>query len=141
MYAIDSDEKLGRETVLTMLGHSLEKFLTSTPEEFARYRMGSEELPTDNPNSAELSYHYAEVSYALIMAVYLLKAPLTNNYVRWTSFYCDLNWTVKTTGFLAKPLTSRRARCLQFVWIMLTWRLEYAVLLATWVLNRILLYK
>ncbi|PWN54077.1 Pet127-domain-containing protein [Violaceomyces palustris] len=66
-YAIDSDKSASGELensnyVLTSLGKSMEKMLTSTPEEYSRYmRVNSWKLTEAEKNKPE-SYHYAKTS-------------------------------------------------------------------------------
>ncbi|RKP24498.1 mitochondrial protein Pet127, partial [Syncephalis pseudoplumigaleata] len=59
LYALDSDDEFQKETILTTLGHSLERFLTKTPEEFAKYSL------THGTGSTEavepMSYNYAQM--------------------------------------------------------------------------------
>ncbi|EPQ26145.1 uncharacterized protein PFL1_06353 [Pseudozyma flocculosa PF-1] len=64
-YAIDADKESAGEAannnyVLTSLGKSMEKMLTTTPEEYARYmRTNSASLSAEERNKPE-SYHYAQ---------------------------------------------------------------------------------
>ncbi|KAN0062225.1 hypothetical protein ACQY0O_005406 [Thecaphora frezii] len=66
-YAIDADKTASGEAennnyVLTSLGKSMEKMLTSTPEEYAKYmRINSATLTPEERNRPE-SYHYAQTS-------------------------------------------------------------------------------
>ncbi|KAI9591803.1 mitochondrial protein Pet127-domain-containing protein [Syncephalis fuscata] len=59
VHALDSDDAFKKETILTSLGHSLERFLTHTPEDYAKYSI------TNGSNSNEivepLSYNYAKM--------------------------------------------------------------------------------
>lgn len=66
-YAIDADKAASGEAensnyVLTNLGKSMEKMLTSTPEEYERHtRLNSWKVTEKERNRPE-SYHYAKVS-------------------------------------------------------------------------------
>lgn len=62
-YAIDSDKSCDREILLSQLGHSLERFLTKTPEEYAMYKKTQdrqESIPETN------TYHYARMGRFLM---------------------------------------------------------------------------
>lgn len=57
-YAIDSDKSSDREIVLSLLGHSLERFLTKTPQEYEQYEKQpnrTQKIPETN------TYHYASM--------------------------------------------------------------------------------
>lgn len=58
VYAIDADKEWDHETVLSMLGKSMEKLLTVPKDEFVKYhRSNSHELTEEEKNHQE-SYHY-----------------------------------------------------------------------------------
>lgn len=58
IYAIDADKEWDDDTILSMLGKSMEKLLTVPKEEFERFRRSnSHELTEEERNQAE-SYHY-----------------------------------------------------------------------------------
>lgn len=64
-YAIDSDKSSDKEMILSMLGHSLERLLTSSPEDFDKYKLSNK---SEENSEAQLSmeknsnaYHYAKM--------------------------------------------------------------------------------
>ena len=74
VYGIDSGQS-SSTTILSDVGHSLEKFLTSTPEEFSRHLSDESTLGhvKDSPNSNmvednDLSFHYSKLHGFLLRA-------------------------------------------------------------------------
>ncbi|KAF8427298.1 mitochondrial protein Pet127-domain-containing protein [Tirmania nivea] len=61
VYAIDSDKEFDKESVLTLLGKSMEKLLTLPPENFERYRRSQDpiELKAEEQKRAVDTYHYS----------------------------------------------------------------------------------
>lgn len=60
VYAVDADKEFDKESVLTLLGKSMEKLLTLSPESFEKYRRS--ENPVDLEIEAERAvdtYHYS----------------------------------------------------------------------------------
>lgn len=57
-YAIDSDKSSDREIVLSLLGHSLERFLTKTPQEYELYKKRPQERMEKIKEVN--TYHYAK---------------------------------------------------------------------------------
>lgn len=58
VYAIDADKEWDQETVLSMLGKSMEKLLTVPKEEFVKYHRSKSHELTDEEKGQEESYHY-----------------------------------------------------------------------------------
>lgn len=59
IYAIDADKSYDRPNIMSWLGHSLEKLLTTERSEFERYRRSSpEQAPTEDNGSR--CYHYSK---------------------------------------------------------------------------------
>lgn len=57
-YAIDADKEHDSETILSMLGKSMEKLLTVPKAEFEKYRRRNSHQLTEEERNAEESYHY-----------------------------------------------------------------------------------
>lgn len=57
-YAIDADKEYDSETILSMLGKSMEKLLTVSKDEFEKYRRRNSHQLTEEERNAEESYHY-----------------------------------------------------------------------------------
>jgi hypothetical protein len=57
-YAIDADKEFDTANVLSMLGKSMEKFLTLPKEEFEKYRRTKSDQLTDEERNGPESYHY-----------------------------------------------------------------------------------
>ncbi|KAK7749539.1 hypothetical protein SLS53_000115 [Cytospora paraplurivora] len=57
-YAIDADKEHDSETILSMLGKSMEKLLTVPKDEFEKYRRRNSHQLTEEERNAEESYHY-----------------------------------------------------------------------------------
>lgn len=57
-YAIDADKEHDSDTILSMLGKSMEKLLTAPKEEYEKYRRSNSHQLTDEERNAEESYHY-----------------------------------------------------------------------------------
>lgn len=58
VYAIDADKEWDIETVLSMLGKSMEKLLTVPKEEFVKYHRSKSHELTEEEKGQEESYHY-----------------------------------------------------------------------------------
>lgn len=59
VYAIDADKSYDRPNIMSWLGHSLEKLLTTERSEFERYRRSNpEQAPTED--NASRCYHYSK---------------------------------------------------------------------------------
>ncbi|KAH6636846.1 mitochondrial protein Pet127-domain-containing protein [Chaetomium tenue] len=57
-YAIDADKEFDTANVLSMLGKSMEKFLTLPKEEFEKYRRTNSDQLTEEERNGPESYHY-----------------------------------------------------------------------------------
>lgn len=57
-YAIDADKEYDSDTILSMLGKSMEKLLTAPKEEFEKYRRSNSHQLTEEERNADESYHY-----------------------------------------------------------------------------------
>ncbi|KAI3392912.1 hypothetical protein diail_4999 [Diaporthe ilicicola] len=57
-YAIDADKEYDSETILSMLGKSMEKLLTAPKEEFEKFRRSNSHKLTEEERNADESYHY-----------------------------------------------------------------------------------
>jgi hypothetical protein len=57
-YAIDADKEFDSANVLSMLGKSMEKFLTLPKEEFEKYRRTNSDQLTDEERNGPESYHF-----------------------------------------------------------------------------------
>ncbi|CAN8095506.1 unnamed protein product [Discula destructiva] len=58
VYAIDADKEWDDETILTMLGHSMEKLMTVPKEEFERFHRSRSHELTEEEKGQDQSYHY-----------------------------------------------------------------------------------
>ena len=58
-YAIDADKQFDSASVLSFLGKSMEKLLTSSTNDFERYRKSSPGRVTEDERCAPESYHYS----------------------------------------------------------------------------------
>jgi hypothetical protein len=58
VYAIDADKKYDKDTVLSMLGKSMEKLFTLPKEEFEKYRRNRSHLLSPEERNADEAYHY-----------------------------------------------------------------------------------
>lgn len=58
VYAIDADKEWDSETVLSMLGKSMEKLLTVPKDEFVKYHRSKSHELTEEEKGQEESYHY-----------------------------------------------------------------------------------
>ncbi|KAG7288778.1 hypothetical protein NEMBOFW57_005136 [Staphylotrichum longicolle] len=58
VYAIDADKEYDTANVLSMLGKSMEKFLTLPKEEFEKYRKTNSDQLTEEDRNGPESYHY-----------------------------------------------------------------------------------
>lgn len=58
VYAIDADKEWDEETVLSMLGKSMEKLLTVPKDEFVKYHRSKSHELTEEEKGQEESYHY-----------------------------------------------------------------------------------
>jgi hypothetical protein len=59
VYAIDADKEFDTANVLTMLGKSMEKFLTLPKEEFEKYRKTKSDQLSDEARNGVETYHYS----------------------------------------------------------------------------------
>ncbi|USP75750.1 hypothetical protein yc1106_03024 [Curvularia clavata] len=59
VYAIDADKSFDRPNIMSWLGHSLEKLLTTERSEFERYRRSNPEQAPPEDNSGRC-YHYSK---------------------------------------------------------------------------------
>ncbi|CAO3574499.1 unnamed protein product [Mortierella alpina] len=66
VYAIDSDKTYDSSTVLMQLGKSMEKMLTSTPEEFARFRKENSWKVTKTEREQPEAFNYISVDNFLL---------------------------------------------------------------------------
>ncbi|KAF9291966.1 hypothetical protein BGZ68_001052 [Mortierella alpina] len=66
VYAIDSDKTFDSSTVLMQLGKSMEKMLTSTPEEFARFRKENSWKVTKTEREQPEAFNYISVDNFLL---------------------------------------------------------------------------
>ena len=57
-YAIDADKEFDTANILSMLGKSMEKFLTLPKEEFEKYRRSRSDQLSDEERNGPESYHY-----------------------------------------------------------------------------------
>lgn len=57
-YAIDADKEYDTDTILSMLGKSMEKLLTAPKEEYEKYRRSNSHQLTEEERNADESYHY-----------------------------------------------------------------------------------
>lgn len=65
-YAIDADKQFDEANILSMLGKSLEKFLTLNKDDYERYRRSTpEKVPEEETNGPE-SYHYSTLGNFLM---------------------------------------------------------------------------
>lgn len=58
VYAIDADKEWDTETVLSMLGKSMEKLMTVPKDEFVKYHRSKSHQLTEEEKGQEESYHY-----------------------------------------------------------------------------------
>lgn len=58
VYSFDADKQYDKETVLSMMGKSMEKLLTLPKEEFEKYRRTRSHLLTEEEKNADEAYHY-----------------------------------------------------------------------------------
>lgn len=58
VYAIDADKEWDVDTILTMLGKSMEMLLTVPKDEFEKYRRSNSHQLTEDEKKQEESYHY-----------------------------------------------------------------------------------
>lgn len=57
-YAIDADKEYDTDTILSMLGKSMEKLLTAPKAEYEKYRRSNSHQLTEEERNADESYHY-----------------------------------------------------------------------------------
>ncbi|KAF3770767.1 hypothetical protein M406DRAFT_22057, partial [Cryphonectria parasitica EP155] len=57
-YAIDADKQWDSDTILSMLGKSMEKLLTVPKDEFEKYRRSNSHQLTEEERDQDESYHY-----------------------------------------------------------------------------------
>ena len=65
-YAIDADKEFASANVLSMLGKSMEKFLTLSMQDFERYRKSNPGQVTEDERFAPESYHYSTLGDFLL---------------------------------------------------------------------------
>ena len=65
-YAIDADKEFANANVLSMLGKSMEKFLTLSMNDFERYRKSNPGQVTEDERLAPESYHYTTLGDILM---------------------------------------------------------------------------
>ncbi|KAI9898460.1 hypothetical protein N3K66_006820 [Trichothecium roseum] len=58
VYAIDADKEYDTESILSMLGKSMEKLLTLPKDEFEKYRITRSHQITDEEKNADEAFHY-----------------------------------------------------------------------------------
>ena len=58
-YAIDADKEFDEESILTMIGRSVEKLLTLDTEGYERYRKSNSSQITEQERNAPESFHYS----------------------------------------------------------------------------------
>lgn len=58
VYAFDADKQYNKETVLSMMGKSMEKLLTLPKEEFEKYRRTRSHLLSEEEKNADEAFHY-----------------------------------------------------------------------------------
>ncbi|KAF4584469.1 PET127-like protein [Ophiocordyceps camponoti-floridani] len=66
VYAIDADKEYDVESILSMLGKSMEKLLTLPKEEFERYRRTKSHQISEEERNAGEAYHYATIRNFLV---------------------------------------------------------------------------
>ncbi|KAF2868431.1 mitochondrial protein Pet127-domain-containing protein [Massariosphaeria phaeospora] len=64
-YAIDADKSFDSPNIMSWLGHSLEKLLTTSRGEFERYRRSNSEQPPSEDSSGRC-YHYSKLGNFLM---------------------------------------------------------------------------
>ncbi|KAF2474106.1 Pet127-domain-containing protein [Lindgomyces ingoldianus] len=65
VYAIDADKSYDSPNIMSWLGHSLEKLLTNSPEEFELYRRSSPGTPPNEDDEGK-SFHYSKLGNFLM---------------------------------------------------------------------------
>ncbi|KAH3688366.1 hypothetical protein WICPIJ_000653 [Wickerhamomyces pijperi] len=65
IYSVDSDKSCDRETILSLVGNSLERFLTLSQEDFSQYLQQNKSADVRSLEG-ESSYHYAQVGNFLL---------------------------------------------------------------------------
>ena len=75
VYAIDADKEFDRQTILSVLGKSMEKLLTSSKEVYEQYRRSDEQAPFVLEKPSRESYHYSELGDFLMRAQLDAKDP------------------------------------------------------------------
>ncbi|PFH58094.1 hypothetical protein XA68_14153 [Ophiocordyceps unilateralis] len=66
VYAIDADKEYDVESILSMLGKSMEKLLTLPTEEFEKYRRTKSHQISEEERNAGEAYHYATIRNFLV---------------------------------------------------------------------------
>ncbi|PHH77416.1 hypothetical protein CDD80_651 [Ophiocordyceps camponoti-rufipedis] len=66
VYAIDADKEYDVESILSMLGKSMEKLLTLPKEEFEKYRRTKSHQISEEERNAGEAYHYATIRNFLV---------------------------------------------------------------------------
>ncbi|KAF2738558.1 Pet127-domain-containing protein [Polyplosphaeria fusca] len=65
IYAVDADKSSDTPNIMSWLGHSMEKLLTNSRDEFERYRRSSYERPPDEDESGKC-FHYSRIGNFLV---------------------------------------------------------------------------
>lgn len=65
-YAIDADKQFGSASVLTLMGHAMEKLLTLDTERYELYRKSNPNQISDVEKSTRETYHYSTVGNILM---------------------------------------------------------------------------
>jgi Mitochondrial protein Pet127 len=68
VYAMDADKEFDSANILMSLGRSMEKLLTQKPQEYERYRKGSEDKVTEEERTTPEAYQYTHAGDFLMRA-------------------------------------------------------------------------
>ncbi|KAH3675744.1 hypothetical protein WICMUC_002536 [Wickerhamomyces mucosus] len=111
VYAIDSDKSTDREMILSLLGHSLERLLTFEPEEYEKFKVGSNaEIPKESN-----TYHYSQIDSFILRSqldAYDSRLPGTGTFDLKTRAVCAVRYDVvqnetNLTGYQLNQLYGR----------------------------------
>lgn len=98
VYSIDADKSSDKEILLSLLGHSMEKLLTTPPEIFKNYHIeNSHKIPKDQ---AQESYHYARIGNFLMRSqldCYDPRLPGTGTFDLKTRLVCAVRHDISHT--------------------------------------------
>lgn len=75
IYAIDADKEFDSQTILSGVGRSLEKLLTSSKEKFELYRRSSKEKVSEEERNQREAYHYSQFGDFLMRSQLDAKDP------------------------------------------------------------------